>query len=60
VYKLVQFYIANAPTLVAEVGYVALPTRVYELGAARFKARTTGSVFADAEGGSLESVLGSK
>ncbi len=41
----VKFYIANAPTLVTEVGYVPLPTIVYELALARFEQRTAGTVF---------------
>jgi phosphate transport system substrate-binding protein len=49
----VEFYIENAPTLVPEVGYVALPSEIYSLVSERFAARTTGSVFA---GGSQEGV----
>jgi phosphate transport system substrate-binding protein len=49
----VEFYIENAPTLVPEVGYVALPSDIYTLVSERFAAGTTGSVFA---GGSQEGV----
>lgn len=45
----VEFYLENVPTLSAEVGYVALPDKVYELAAARFADGVTGSIF---EGGS--------
>lgn len=53
----VQFYMKNAATLSAEVGYVALPARVYELAIKRFTSRKTGSAFAEGHGGSLESLL---
>jgi phosphate transport system substrate-binding protein len=43
----VEFYLntENANELVREVGYIALPERVYELALDRFNARTTGSLF---------------
>jgi phosphate transport system substrate-binding protein len=43
----VEFYLnpVNANELVREVGYIALPERVYELALERFNARTTGSIF---------------
>lgn len=54
----VRFYLENAAELVAEVGYVPLPDRVYELALERFENRVTGSVFADAEPGiSIEELL---
>lgn len=53
----VNFYMENAATLAAEVGYVALPARVYELARGRYTARKTGSVFAKGGEGSLESLL---
>lgn len=53
----VNFYMKNAATLAAEVGYVALPERVYELALERFVSRKTGSVFAKGDHGSLESLL---
>ncbi len=54
----VRFYLENAAELVAEVGYVPLPDRVYELALERFENRVTGSAFADAESGiSIEELL---
>lgn len=41
----VDFYLAHAATLSREVGYIPLPPRAYELVAARFDARTVGSLF---------------
>jgi len=41
----VKFYLANAPTLVAEVGYIPLPDRAYPLAQGRVDARKTGSMF---------------
>jgi phosphate transport system substrate-binding protein len=40
----VKFYIENAPQLVSEVGYVALPMGLYNLGMQRFERGITGSV----------------
>ncbi|MFV9505016.1 MAG: PstS family phosphate ABC transporter substrate-binding protein [Oscillochloridaceae bacterium umkhey_bin13] len=40
-----NFYLANAPTLVAKVRSIPLPPRAYELVRGRLAARTTGSVF---------------
>lgn len=56
----VDFYLANAASLVKEVGYVPLPASTYKKAQARWQKRTTGSVFK--EGGStvgveLEKVL---
>jgi phosphate transport system substrate-binding protein len=42
----IQFYLEQAKTLSAEVGYVPLPDKAYELATARFTARKTGSMFA--------------
>jgi phosphate transport system substrate-binding protein len=42
----VNFFLAQAPALVAEVGYVPLPERAYALAVERFAARRTGSLFA--------------
>jgi phosphate transport system substrate-binding protein len=41
----VKFYLEQAGTLAAEVGYVALPTSAYELAGKRYAARVTGSLF---------------
>lgn len=40
-----RFYLQNAPKLVNEVGYIALPEKAYALATQRFERRTTGSVF---------------
>ncbi len=45
----VEFYLSNAVEIVPETGYVPLTAEIYDLVAARFKKRTTGSVF---QGGS--------
>ncbi len=55
----VDFYLANAAELSADVGYVALPEKAYELAKTRFEKRITGSVFAHVEAGrDLLEVLG--
>jgi len=41
----VKFYLANAPTLITEVGYIPLPDRAYPLAQGRVDARKTGSMF---------------
>jgi len=46
VVEFVQFYLREAPALVQEVGYVALPDKVYQLGLSRFADGTVGSAFA--------------
>lgn len=43
--EFVRFYLANAPQLVKEVGYVPLPTEVYALALNRFLNKKTGSIF---------------
>jgi phosphate transport system substrate-binding protein len=43
--EFVKFYIENAARLAHEVGYVALPDKVYELAKQRLEKRITGSVF---------------
>ena len=45
----VQYYLANAPRLIPEIGYLPLSEREYALVRARFEARRPGSIF---EGGS--------
>lgn len=47
VQEFVSFYMANAPTLVKEVGYVPLPDEVYKLSYKRFVDKKTGSMFGD-------------
>lgn len=49
VQEFVKFYLTSAPQLVAEVGYVALPSTVYDLALGRFEKRVTGSAFASRE-----------
>lgn len=54
----VKFYLDQAPNLVAEVGYVPLPSEIYQLAIQRFEARKTGTLFAEAKPGmSLKDVL---
>ena len=43
----IAFYIANAPVLVKEIGYVPLPPEVYNLAYQRFILNKQGSMFAD-------------
>jgi phosphate transport system substrate-binding protein len=43
--EFVKFYLANAPQLVKEVGYIPLPADVYRLAQSRFDRRVVGSVF---------------
>lgn len=45
----VNFFLDQAPTLVAQVGYVPLPAPVYAAMKARFAQKVTGSVYADHE-----------
>jgi phosphate transport system substrate-binding protein len=45
--QFVEFYMANAPQLVREVGYVPLPAEVYELSLTRFLRNKQGSIFAN-------------
>jgi len=55
----VDFYLDNAPELVAEVGYVALPEVIYDAAKARFAERTTGTVYVEgSKGKSLETLFG--
>jgi len=55
----VDFYLANAPALTAEVGYVPLPAAVYDLVQKRVTNRVTGSALSgkDLAGSSLEDLL---
>ena len=57
----VNFYLANAPTLSAEVGYIPLTPAGYALATERFTKRTYGSVFGEqgsSVGVSVELLLG--
>jgi len=55
----VEFYLNNAPELVGEVGYVALPEAVYTLAKQRFAEGVTGTVYSDhsSAGVKLEELL---
>ncbi len=55
----VTFYLDNAAALAAEVGYVGLPDRAYELAKERVAKRITGSVFSGGSqvGISIEELL---
>ncbi len=55
----VNFYLENAPKLVEEVGYVALPPKAYEYATARFQKGITGTIFKDGQsvGMKIEEVL---
>jgi phosphate transport system substrate-binding protein len=44
--KFVEFYLKNAPTLVKEVKYVALPQNAYNTGMQHFAKKKLGTVFA--------------
>jgi phosphate transport system substrate-binding protein len=46
VQQFIEFYIDNAPQLVAEVDYVPLPSEAYEIALENFRSGKTGSVFA--------------
>ena len=60
--KFVEFYLQQAPKLVAEVGYIPLPAKAYELALARLRARTYGSVFSGGSkvGVTVEQLLASE
>jgi phosphate transport system substrate-binding protein len=57
----VRFYLENAGTLAADVGYVGMPEAAYELALRRFETRTTGTVFGaegvDVTGTQVEQML---
>lgn len=52
-----EFYLAQAPTLAAEVGYVPLPAAVYARAKTNLKAKKAGSQFIDAKGDHVEGAL---
>ncbi|MDF1562445.1 MAG: PstS family phosphate ABC transporter substrate-binding protein [Deltaproteobacteria bacterium] len=63
VHDLITFYLTEGAALSKEVGYIPLPQKAYELARERFAARTEGSVFSGASGGSrvgvsVEALLG--
>jgi phosphate transport system substrate-binding protein len=47
--KFVEFYLKNAPELVTEVKYVALPDKAYELASQRLSEQKTGTIFGGKE-----------
>lgn len=55
---LVEFYLASAAPLAAEVGAVPLSAEGYRLAAERYRSRTTGSAFAGRVGARVDEVLG--
>lgn len=59
VQEFIRFYLENAPALVREVGYVALPPEVYALSQLRFKHSRQGSLFAERStvGADLEQLM---
>lgn len=57
--EFVKYYINNAGTLSAEVGYIPLPEEAYRIVFSRFENRVTGSVFFGAKTGvKIEDLLG--
>ncbi len=58
--EFIRFYLANAPELVPDVGYIQLPQSAYDLVLERYENRVTGSVFAGegaTVGVSIEDIL---
>jgi phosphate transport system substrate-binding protein len=54
-----RFYLDVAPQLAADVGYVALPDRAYELARRRYAQRRTGAPFSgDHPGQTLTEIVG--
>jgi phosphate transport system substrate-binding protein len=53
----VDYYLANAATLSADVGYVQFPQEFYDTITARWESRTAGSIFSGASG-SVGEILG--
>ena len=49
----VDFFLENAATLAAEVGYVALPSAIHELTMKRYENGITGTMFGSGEGETL-------
>jgi phosphate transport system substrate-binding protein len=46
----INFYLANAATLSADVGYVQFPQEFYDTITERWESRTAGSLFSGASG----------
>lgn len=58
VQKFVEFYLDTVPKIAKQVGYIALPEKVYNLVKKRFKEKKTGTVFKGAKIGiSVEELL---
>lgn len=56
--QFVEFYLDNAPSLVKQVGYIALPQNVYDLAKKKFADKKTGTAFKGATiGVSAEELL---
>lgn len=53
----VRFFLAQAPNLVDDVGYVALPESVYGTAATNWKNRRTGTQFLDGSGKPIHGVV---
>lgn len=53
----VQFYFTEGPALAEEVGYVRLPTQIYDLGRKNFDLRKTGTHFLDDQGEKISGPL---
>ena len=52
--RFVDFYVANAAKLAAEVGYVKLPDSIYAKARKNIKRRTIGTCYLSAEGNKIE------
>ncbi len=50
----VEFYLADAGEFAEEVGYVALPSSVYDKAKANLRNRTTGTFYTDKDGNKVE------
>lgn len=48
--KFIEFYFSEGPELAEEVGYVRLPSSVYEVGMRKVKNMETGTVYTDKDG----------
>ncbi|MEM6507336.1 MAG: phosphate-binding protein, partial [Planctomycetota bacterium] len=50
----VDFYLADAGDFSEEVGYVALPSSVYDIAEAKVKGKKTGTSYTDKDGNKVE------